>query len=257
MNISDTGKKIIIGASCLISGLSGGFILGQIVAKKIIDNRMSESLGITLDDAQQITGTGLLISRDGVDYNDEYEDDLYEDILKDNKYTLSDEDEKVLYNDHSKFGDLIIDNGENNPKTTNSDIDMSHDSLTARLSRMKDEIDEMKAMTESPSEEDKPIEPYIITPEEYTDTYLNYYKTSVVYLAEDGVVVDENKEAIEDVDRYLGFENLEVLRKHEDLAMMYIRDERNYTDYEVEKVFSNFLDYTGAATADTASDEIA
>lgn len=76
--------------------------------------------------------------------------------------------------------------------------------------------------------------PHLITKEQFAweDGYDHYHKETVIYYAPYRAAVDEDDEAIEDIDALLGWKNLDVIGG-DDLDVVYIRNDRIETDYEV------------------------
>lgn len=82
--------------------------------------------------------------------------------------------------------------------------------------------------------------PYIISFEEYSD-YTNYIKKIVSYFSEDEVAMDsETEEVIDDVNKVLGFKNLEDFGDNNEI---YIRNEELGTDYQVVLETSSYQDF--------------
>lgn len=83
-----------------------------------------------------------------------------------------------------------------------------------------------------------PDRPYVISVDEYMeDSYDNgtqYDKSTVTYFDGDNTLVDDREEIIPDIDRTLGINNLTRFgHKSKDKNVVYIRNERLETDFEV------------------------
>lgn len=82
-------------------------------------------------------------------------------------------------------------------------------------------------------------QPYIITPEQYGE-YDEYKTLSLLYLADDNLINDDNEIITEDRDKMLGVDALSHFGEYEDDSV-YIRDEDKEIDYEIlksEKTYS-------------------
>lgn len=227
----------------IIGGIASG-VATHILTKKAMDTRIAEDFGVDISTVQECTGDGYFMSRTssfGVDC-----DTPDTEAAEDNYITIPQEteDETEEEGDNSDDSEADSENVE------------EYMSITARYNQIKENFDFEHAIIESPTEEDLNSDPYIISPEEYVDENSHYDKMGYRYLVEDGVVLDENDDVVEDVDRYLGNENLILFRSHEELGMLYIRNDATYTDYEIEKVYSDYLGYTGAdVEMDSTSDD--
>lgn len=82
-------------------------------------------------------------------------------------------------------------------------------------------------------------EPYVITPEEFSDQD-DYTVVSLTYYA-DGVLTDDWDNPIEDVEGMIGSEALGTFGKYEDDSV-YVRDDHLKIDYEILSDTRNYAD---------------
>lgn len=81
-----------------------------------------------------------------------------------------------------------------------------------------------------PIEECNPL-PYIITEEEHYSGPQYYDFNEYTYILPNEDVIDDNDEILEDVDKILGWKNLEALHVKRDGEYIYIRNEMYECDY--------------------------
>lgn len=79
------------------------------------------------------------------------------------------------------------------------------------------------------------ILPYVISFEEFCEGEDNHDKITITYYAGDGILVDEEEEIIEDVERLVGEDNLinKFGEGSDDPDVLYVRNERMGIDYEI------------------------
>lgn len=103
-----------------------------------------------------------------------------------------------------------------------------------------DEIIEKLNYNQYSTKSSKETGPYIISFDEYNDD-TNYIKKIISYFSEDEVAMDsETEEVIDDVNKILGFENLEDFGDNNEI---YIRNEELGTDYQVVLETSSYQDF--------------
>lgn len=84
---------------------------------------------------------------------------------------------------------------------------------------------------------------YIITKDEFFDTNIDYEKLTLTFFKVDSVLTDERMEVIESPEKFIGNEsNLRFGFKSGDNMAVYIRNERNTTDYEVVLDLGSYFD---------------
>jgi len=91
--------------------------------------------------------------------------------------------------------------------------------------------------------EDPPLreDPYVISTDEFVANDRNYDQDTL-YLYQNGVVVDEAGELVDDFDRKIGTENREDLdRLWDSSGCVLIRNEMEYTDYEVLRMDEDYI----------------
>ena len=101
------------------------------------------------------------------------------------------------------------------------------------------EVKETKTKKKTTKVTENIKQPYIITPEQYGE-YDEYKTLSLLYLADDNLINDDNEIITEDRDKMLGANALSHFGEYEDDSV-YIRDEDKEIDYEIlksEKTYS-------------------
>ena len=101
------------------------------------------------------------------------------------------------------------------------------------------EVKETKTKKKTTKVTENIKQPYIITPEQYGE-YDEYKTLSLLYLADDNLINDDNEIITEDRDKMLGVDALSHFGEYEDDSV-YIRDEDKEIDYEIlksEKTYS-------------------
>lgn len=101
------------------------------------------------------------------------------------------------------------------------------------------EVKETKTKKKTTKVTENIKQPYIITPEQYGE-YDEYKTLSLLYLADDNLINDDNEIITEDRDKMLGVNALSHFGEYEDDSV-YIRDEDKEIDYEIlksEKTYS-------------------
>lgn len=81
--------------------------------------------------------------------------------------------------------------------------------------------------------------PYIISLEEFSEGGEIFDKISIYYYSEDGVLVDDNKEVVVDVDEMIGNDTLSCFVDNFS-EVVYVRNERFNIDYEVILLEENY-----------------
>lgn len=77
---------------------------------------------------------------------------------------------------------------------------------------------------------DKPLIPYVISPDEFGEFY-DYETISLTYYA-DQVLADDDDELVEDIEETVGFESLNAFGEYEDDSV-FVRNDRLKCDYEI------------------------
>lgn len=101
------------------------------------------------------------------------------------------------------------------------------------------EVKETKTKKKTTKVTENIKQPYVITPEQYGE-YDEYKTLSLLYLADDNLINDDNEIITEDRDKMLGVNVLSHFGEYEDDSV-YIRDEDKEIDYEIlksEKTYS-------------------
>lgn len=76
----------------------------------------------------------------------------------------------------------------------------------------------------------KKTEPYIISPEEFSE--LDDYETTTLFYYQDGVVADTNDEVVVDVAELIGLDSLDKFGEYEDDSV-FVRNDNLKTDFEI------------------------
>lgn len=83
--------------------------------------------------------------------------------------------------------------------------------------------------------------PYVITEEEFMQDEENYSKISIKYYDKDSSLVDERDQYIPNTDSIVGEENMRQFGVGTDSPdIVYIRNDRLETDFEVERIHANY-----------------
>lgn len=120
---------------------------------------------------------------------------------------------------------------------------ISYDSMSREEFREKVKTVSEQAIEEARPSEDYPDSPFIINEPSFSEDELYFEKVCADYYVDDGALVDENEELI-NVDDCIGLENLDRFLSSDD-GVMYIRNPRLATDYEVTKVGGKYSDILG------------
>lgn len=85
--------------------------------------------------------------------------------------------------------------------------------------------------------------PYLIGIDDYYNEFgdVKYEKKMLIYYEDDGVLIDENEDTIDNLDQVIGRESLEHIGDYED-DRIYIRNEWYGTDFEVVVEHSAYAD---------------
>lgn len=94
--------------------------------------------------------------------------------------------------------------------------------------------------------------PYVIDIQEFAEGRPEFDKLSIYYYADDGVLVDENEEMIEDIEALIGDEALLCFDDPEryEPDVVYVRNERISIDYEVVREEGRFGEVVGGDEGD-------
>lgn len=108
-------------------------------------------------------------------------------------------------------------------------------------------MEDNNANKETP-EEDEPLEPFVITEEEYSNEKFNYDKESLTFWVDDetlteNAVFNDNPEMV-DVDSTIGDEMFNTLLES-DADEMFVRCPNTSTDYEIIKKYDSYKDVIG------------
>lgn len=85
--------------------------------------------------------------------------------------------------------------------------------------------------------------PYIITQESFFENDSDYSQTTLTWFEEDQVLVDENDQAIREVDRVIGLENLRWgCGTRNEKNVVYISNDKLRAEYEVTRSFGSYTE---------------
>lgn len=85
-----------------------------------------------------------------------------------------------------------------------------------------------------------PEVPYIISFEEFQENSFEHEQTSMTYYEGDDVLADEKDEMIPEIESFVGHDNLRFGHGSRDPNVVYIRNERTESDYEVQRSTGKF-----------------
>jgi hypothetical protein len=117
--------------------------------------------------------------------------------------TVEEDQEKIIENEEADEDDGPVTDASGMTEQDHKDIDL---------------IDEKK------------VEPYLITEEQYSEEFASHDKLSLYYYKTDSVLCDENQDVIDNVDEVVGTATLSVLNKR---LQAWVRNERLGADYEI------------------------
>ena len=80
-------------------------------------------------------------------------------------------------------------------------------------------------------------EPYVISFEDFEDG--DYEKETLTYFA-DGVLTDWYKEIIDNIEEVVGLDALTNFDEYADGDTVYVRNDYQYTDYEIQRDYRNY-----------------
>lgn len=129
-----------------------------------------------------------------------------------------------------------------------SSIDMENFKKSVEMThynRYTSSSPEMVALAEKehPTEED-PDEPYLIDQEDWEEVTGSYDKVEVS-IYDDGAIVNENIDDLLDAD-CIGIKNLKLFLENDPNAtVMYVRNKKLMTDYEVAKTYGRYTEIEG------------
>lgn len=92
----------------------------------------------------------------------------------------------------------------------------------------------------SSSDDIEPIQPVVITMEEFTDSHTEYEKLSLYYWDEDDTLSDEGEEIIPNIEDFIGDALTHFGEGSNDPDIVYVRNERLGCDYEVVRQHKSF-----------------
>lgn len=114
-----------------------------------------------------------------------------------------------------------------------------HDNTRDDESDDKDEYDKIiegEGYLKGKEEDEEMVEPYVISPDEFGE---EGYETETLWYYTDGVVADDCKEIIEDVDGLIGEDSLNHFGEYEDDSV-FVRSDNLKTDFEILKEYRAF-----------------
>lgn len=100
-------------------------------------------------------------------------------------------------------------------------------------SLVRDDIDDEEFVEEVNPVKD-PDEPFVISEEEFSETSLNHEKVSITYYAGDDVLADEGDSIMEDIDKVVGYKNLDMKNTTvQQPHTIFVRNNALSIDYEI------------------------
>ena len=88
-------------------------------------------------------------------------------------------------------------------------------------------------------EEDTSDKPYVISAGQFAREYPQFNKVTLEYYEYNGILVSENNDSIENIAETIGADSLKRIGEYEP-DVVYVRNERLETDYEVCRIHSDF-----------------
>lgn len=86
-----------------------------------------------------------------------------------------------------------------------------------------------------------PMDPFVITDEEFNDNEFDYVQNTLTYFSEDDVLVDEHEKPIEEIDKVVGEGNLlRFGHGSKDNRIVYVRNNHLSYDFEIIKRDSSY-----------------
>ena len=128
----------------------------------------------------------------------------------------------------------------NKPEDGESDTER----VMKNLEETKKVISEYRAYAkqyESNEEDEEEMEPYVITPDEFSDS--EYETVSLTYYA-DGILTDDNDVIIEDIESCVGSESLDHFGEYEEDSV-FVRNDEKEIDYEILRDLRKYRDVYG------------
>lgn len=118
---------------------------------------------------------------------------------------------------------------------------------TAFGPEIKQETEEVKEEREEEVSEDPPpdVKPYVISSNGLTGFGMMGYEQIVYTWYDDGILADDDDEMIFDdsyIERTIGLDNFNTFVSNNNMDVMYVRNDRLETDYEVVKSLSKYAD---------------
>lgn len=84
--------------------------------------------------------------------------------------------------------------------------------------------------------------PYIISHDEFFEAEMDYEQTTLTYYEGDDVLTDDKDQPIRDLDRIVGEDNIQFGRGSKDKNVVYIRNEKLMSDFEVTRSFGSYTE---------------
>jgi hypothetical protein len=134
--------------------------------------------------------------------------------------------------------------GKSVDERLNEEVEQEKKVLIMNRDRYKKIATNYSNSPEIPEPTSKPVRtlPYVISFEDFCESEDAHDKITITYYAGDGVLVDEDEEIIDDVERLVGENNLinKFGEGSDDPDVLYVRNERLAIDYEVIRQHTSY-----------------
>lgn len=162
------------------------------------------------------------------DEADEYVLQLYNDMYKEVKETIEEEEAEKTIADEEPKKNLVY-------RRTLGRVDYSKIDPAENMSPPEDEPG-VEAYAEYDDQE-----PYVISIDEFGEEMVHFDKLTIYYYEEDDTLADEQEEIIDDPNAIVGDESLTRFGdKSDDSDIVYVRNERISVDYEVIRLHKSY-----------------
>lgn len=204
---SGTGKAVVLGLLALGAGCAAGYF----VARKKLEAEYEERLKTEVAETKK----------------------FYSVLNKKDDLATPEMAVKKLHRDESELDEAVEaireyqgDEPENDPADIVVKQEVKHNVFADISMPVEFDYD-----TEVPKR--TPDKPYIISEDEYMNCEMHFPQMSITYFEGDGALADENDQEIPDIDSVIGEENLRFGYGSRSESVVFIRNERLSTEFEV------------------------
>lgn len=191
---------------------AGGFVTGAGLMYILLKNQFEEDLQTEIEDVRRAYGEAI--------------DRIFDGKREDTTGAEEDDDPTIEKSS-------ITDNDDYKGKVNY----YGYDKITVEESEDSSDVDpETEFPQDDEPEEDKP---YVITAGQFAREYPQFDKVTLEYYEYNGILVSEETDAIENIEETIGKDALKRIGEYEP-DVVYVRNERLETDYEVCRIHSDF-----------------